>query len=121
MTKNAINVVGSNVLVMGLAFKENCPDIRNTRVVDVVSALKEYNVNVDVHDPWVSRDEAFDEYGITLTESMESSKYDAVVLAVAHDCFVAMGSAGIKNFTKSQHVLFDVKHVLPKCEVTARL
>ena len=121
MTKHEINVVDSNVLVMGLAFKENCPDIRNTRVVDVVSALNEYNVNVDVYDPWVNKEEAFAAYGITLTEAMTASTYDAVVLAVAHDCFVEMGSSGIKHFAKPQHVLFDVKNVLPKCQVTARL
>ena len=121
MTQHAINVVDSKVLVLGLAFKENCPDIRNTRVIDVVNVLKEYNVDVHVHDPWVSQAEAFAEYGITLTETMTPSTYDAVVLAVAHDCFVEMGSAGIKHFAKPQHVLFDVKRAFPKHEVTARL
>ena len=90
-------------------------------MVDVVRALNEYNLNVDVHDPWVNPDEASEACGITLTETIEPTIYDAVVIAVAHDCFIEMGSAGIKHFAKPQHVLFDVKNVLPKHEVTAGL
>lgn len=121
MTREGINVVGSRVLVLGLAFKENCPDIRNTRVVDVVQALRDYNVHVDVYDPWVSATDACEEFGIELVEELPEGAYDAVVLAVAHQDFVELGVAGIKRLTKSQHVLFDVKNVLPRSAVTARL
>ena len=121
MAQRRINVVDSRVLVLGLAFKENCPDIRNTRVVDVVEALKSYNVQVDVHDPWVDPQAATSEYNIQLITSPSSNSYDAVVLAVAHDEFLTLGSTGIKTFLKPEHVLFDVKGVLPRAEVTARL
>lgn len=121
MTKAGIHVVGSRVLVLGLAFKENCPDIRNTRVVDVCRELAEFNVAVDVYDPWVNREEACREYGITVRPNPEAGSYDAAVLAVAHDEFVTMGAEGIRSFLKSDHVLFDVKSVLPLEEVSGRL
>jgi UDP-N-acetyl-D-glucosamine/UDP-N-acetyl-D-galactosamine dehydrogenase len=121
MTRQGINVVGSRVLVLGLAFKENCPDIRNTKVVDLVNALADYNAAVDVHDPWVNAEECYDEYGITPVAAPEAAGYDAVVLAVAHREFVAMGVERITAFCKPKHVLFDIKHALPKNAVTARL
>ncbi len=121
MTRQGINVVGSRVLVLGLAFKENCPDIRNTRVVDLINALKSYNVQVDVHDPWVDRTEAADQYDIQLTECPAALAYDAAVLAVAHGEFLTLGCDGIKRLCKEDHVIFDVKRVFPKNEVTARL
>jgi UDP-N-acetyl-D-galactosamine dehydrogenase len=121
MTRQRINVVGSRILVLGLAFKENCPDIRNTKVVDLVRSLADYNTTVDVHDPWVSCEEAVAEYGITPVTDPAPGAYDAVVLAVAHHQFVDMGVERICAFGKPEHVLFDIKHVLPKAAVTARL
>ncbi|MEZ5561087.1 MAG: Vi polysaccharide biosynthesis UDP-N-acetylglucosamine C-6 dehydrogenase TviB [Pseudomonadales bacterium] len=121
MTRARINVVGSRILVLGLAFKENCPDIRNTKVVDVVSALKSYNAAVDIFDPWVKPIEAQREYGLDLIAQPEAGKYDAVIIAVAHRQFQEMGACGIRALGKAQHVLFDVKHLLPKDAVTARL
>lgn len=121
MTRSAINVVGAKVLVLGLAFKENCPDIRNTRVIDLIRALRDYNIDVDVHDPWVDPDIACSEYGIELISEPAPSRYDAAVLAVAHDDFLDLGGAGIRALLKENHVLFDVKSVLPADQVSGRL
>jgi UDP-N-acetyl-D-galactosamine dehydrogenase len=121
MLKKRIQVDGANVLVMGLTFKENCPDLRNTKVVDIVKELKEYNINADVTDPWCSNEEAEHEYGITLTKEPEQNHYDAIILAVAHNEFKAMGADAIRNLGKSQHVLYDLKYVLPKADVDMRL
>jgi len=121
MTKKGINVVDARVLVLGLAFKENCPDIRNTKVVDVVDALRDYNVRVDVHDPWVCPDEAQAEYGIELVSKPEPGAYDAAVLAVAHQEFVVLGAEGVCRYLRPEHVIFDVKYALDRSRVTARL
>lgn len=121
MTKQRIHVQGARVLVMGLAFKENCPDLRNTRIVDIVSELRDYNVDVDVYDPWVDPDEAVHEYGLTPVANLEEGKYDAVILAVAHNQFKAMGAEGIRKLGKSQHVLYDLKYVLSPAESDLRL
>jgi len=121
MTKQRIYVEGARVLVMGLTFKENCPDLRNTRVVDIVKELGEYNVAVDVYDPWVEKEEAEHEYGITPIESPEAGKYDAVVLAVSHDEFVKMGAAEIRKLGKAKHILYDLKYVLPADAADIRL
>lgn len=121
MTRKRIHVVGSRILILGLAFKENCPDLRNTRVIDIVSELKSYHVDVDVHDPWVDAADAQHEYGITLTGSPEAGAYDAVIVAVAHDQFKQMGEAGIRTLCKPDSVLFDVKYLLPKQAVDGRL
>jgi UDP-N-acetyl-D-galactosamine dehydrogenase len=121
MTKQGINVVGSRVLLLGFAFKENCPDFRNTKVVDVLNALKAYNINVDVHDPWVDPCDAHRSLGIELKAHPDPASYDAAVLAVAHQEFVEMGAAGIREFLKTENVLFDVKHVLEQHQATARL
>ena len=121
MTRAGIHVVGSRVLVLGLAFKENCPDIRNTKVIDVCRELEEFNVAVDVYDPWVNANEACREYGVTIKRELEAGCYDAAVLAVAHDEFTAMGTEGIRTYLKPEHVLFDVKAVLPSEEVSGRL
>jgi len=120
MLKNKIQVHGANVLVMGLTFKENCPDLRNTNVVSIVSELKEYNVNVDVTDPWCSKEEAQLQYGLSLIEP-KSEQYDAIILAVAHDEFKNIGAKGIKAFGKKKHILYDLKYVLDKNEVDYRL
>ncbi|WP_350432816.1 Vi polysaccharide biosynthesis UDP-N-acetylglucosamine C-6 dehydrogenase TviB [Shewanella sp. H8] len=121
MLKKRIQVDDANVLVMGLTFKENCPDLRNTKVVDIVAELKEYNINVDVLDPWCSNEEAQREYGLKLSVEIKSGYYDAVILAVSHDEFKAMGVDTIKGFGKSNHVLYDLKYVLDKADVDMRL
>jgi UDP-N-acetyl-D-glucosamine/UDP-N-acetyl-D-galactosamine dehydrogenase len=121
MTQRKIHVVDSNVLILGLSFKENCPDIRNTRVVDLVRELKKFNANVDVHDPWVHPGEAVEEYGLHMVDSLPANHYDAIVIAVAHDQFKKMGIDAIRNLGKSECVIFDVKHVFPKQCTTARL
>jgi UDP-N-acetyl-D-galactosamine dehydrogenase len=121
MIKRRIQVEGANVLVLGLSFKENCPDLRNTRVIDIINELTEYNVNVDVYDPWVSADGAQHEYGITPVEAPVAGKYDAVILAVAHREFKEIGAAGIRLFGKEDHVLFDLKCLLPKGDADLRL
>lgn len=121
MTKRCIQVQGSKVLVMGLTFKENCPDLRNTRIVDVVRELGEYNVHVDVYDPWVDPAEAKHEYGIEPIRSPEPGAYDGIVLAVAHHQFVEMGAAAIRALGKPEHVLYDLKYVLASAESDLRL
>ncbi|WP_278182902.1 Vi polysaccharide biosynthesis UDP-N-acetylglucosamine C-6 dehydrogenase TviB [Vibrio misgurnus] len=121
MLKKRIHVDGANVLVMGLTFKENCPDLRNTKVVDIVSELKEYNINVDITDPWCSNKEANYEYGLTIIEQPKQNHYDAIILAVGHNQFKAMGSEEIHMFGKSEHVLYDLKYVLDKNDVDMRL
>ena len=113
MTKHRIQVYGARVLVMGLSFKENCPDIRNTRVVDIVAELQDYNCKVDVFDPWVSADEAFNEYGIAPVTHPALATYDAIIVAVAHQKFREMGSDAIRQFGNLAHVLFDMKYLFP--------
>jgi len=121
MTKRRIHVQGARVLVMGLAFKENCPDLRNTRVVDIVKELGDYNVDVDVYDPWVDPEEAVHEYGLTPVAQPEQGKYDAVILAVAHNQFKALGAEGIRKLGKPQHILYDLKYVLSPADSDLRL
>lgn len=121
MTKRRIQVQGSKVLVMGLAFKENCPDLRNTRIVDIVSELGEYNIDVDVYDPWVEPEAAMHEYGISPVASLETGAYDGIILAVAHEQFVAMGCEAIRALGKPEHVLYDLKYVLTADESDLRL
>jgi UDP-N-acetyl-D-galactosamine dehydrogenase len=121
MTKKRLHVDGAKVLVMGLTFKENCPDLRNTRVVDIVAELQEYNCQVDVFDPWVSVEEAVHEYGITPVAIPEAGVYDAIVLAVAHKQFREMGAASIRALGKATAVLYDLKYVLSAQESDLRL
>lgn len=121
MTKKRIQVEGAKVLVMGLTFKENCPDLRNTRVLDIVSELKDYNCNVDVYDPWVDSQEAEREYGISPVAEPQPAAYDAIVLAVAHRQFREMGSSSIRSLGKSNAVLYDLKCLLPPQESELRL
>jgi UDP-N-acetyl-D-galactosamine dehydrogenase len=116
-----INIVDAKVLVLGLAFKENCPDIRNTKVVDVISELETYSLSVDVYDPWIDAREAEHEYGITPITKPEPGVYDAVLLAVAHNQFVELGGDGVLALCKPNHVIFDVKNALPRSIVTSRL
>lgn len=120
MVRNGINPVRARVLVLGLAFKENCPDLRNTRVVDIIDALKGYNARVDVCDPWVDADEAKREYGLNLTTPSEGH-YDALLVAVGHQEFRSLGAAGIRALGKPGAVLYDVKYVLDREAVDGRL
>ncbi|MFV5214573.1 Vi polysaccharide biosynthesis UDP-N-acetylglucosamine C-6 dehydrogenase TviB [Azonexus caeni] len=120
MLRRRINVVGARVLVLGLSFKENCPDLRNTKVVDIVRTLAGLNAEVDVYDPWVDADEAQAEYGITPV-GQPAGPYDAVVVAVAHRQFAALGIAAIRALCRPQAVIYDVKHLFPREAVDGRL
>lgn len=122
MLRKNLSVLGSKILVLGLTFKENCPDVRNTKVVDIVTTLQRYNAQVDVYDPWISLDDAKHEYGLTcLAELPPPGIYAAIVLAVGHREFIDMGAEGIKAMGVPNAVLFDVKGVLPNAVVDARL
>ncbi|MGQ4659014.1 Vi polysaccharide biosynthesis UDP-N-acetylglucosamine C-6 dehydrogenase TviB [Lysobacter sp. F6437] len=120
MVRNGINPVRARILILGLTFKENCPDLRNTRVVDIIEALQGYNARVDVCDPWVNAAEAKHEYGLPLCEPGQS-EYDAIVVAVGHEEFRKLGAAGIRAHGKPGAVLYDVKYVLPRKAVDGRL
>ncbi|EHL29263.1 polysaccharide biosynthesis protein [Legionella drancourtii LLAP12] len=111
MIKERIHVQGSRVLVMGLTFKENCPDIRNTRVIDIINELKEYNVSVDVCDPWAAPADVEQEYGLDLVEYPAKQSYDGIVMAVAHQQFKQMGIEMIRSYGKAEHVLYDLKYL----------
>lgn len=121
MTKRCIQVQGARVLVMGLTFKENCPDLRNTRIVDIVKELGEYNIQVDVYDPWVEVEEAQHEYGITPIANPQAGEYDGIILGVAHQEFVEMGAQAIRALGKPNHVLYDLKYILKAEEADIRL
>jgi UDP-N-acetyl-D-galactosamine dehydrogenase len=121
MVKQRIQVVGSRILVMGLSFKENCPDIRNTKIVDMVKALKEYELDLDIYDPWVDPKEVEQEYGLAPVMQLIPHAYDAVILAVAHDQFKAMTAQEMHALGKPKHVLYDLKYVLDKQETSIRL
>lgn len=121
MNKKRIHVVDANILIMGLTFKENCPDIRNTRVVDLIEEFQSYHCNVDVYDPWVDKKEASHEYGITPVDSPADGKYDAIILAVSHNEFKDMGIGRIRQLGKQDYVLYDIKYLLPANEVDGRL
>jgi UDP-N-acetyl-D-glucosamine/UDP-N-acetyl-D-galactosamine dehydrogenase len=121
MIKRRIHVAGSRILIMGLAFKENCPDIRNSRVIDVVNELRGFEAEVDVHDPWVNTDEAEHEYGLRPLDEPVGGSYDAVVVAVAHDTFRDMGVDAIRALCKPDHVIHDIKGILAKESADLRL
>jgi len=121
MNQRRIPVMDARVLVMGLTFKENCPDLRNTRVVDIVQEFRDYNAQVDVYDPWVNPHEAQHEYGIEPVAQPQPGHYDAIILAVAHRQFQALGVAGLRALGKPGAVLFDVKYLLSATEVDGRL
>jgi UDP-N-acetyl-D-glucosamine/UDP-N-acetyl-D-galactosamine dehydrogenase len=121
MLKSRIQVEGASVLILGLTFKENCPDIRNTKIVDIVTELEEYNINVDVSDPWCSCEDAKNEYDLTLIKDTKCGSYDAIIIAVSHDQFKEMGSIKIRELGKQNHVLYDLKSTLPKDDVDMRL
>ena len=121
MIRKRIHVHGSKVLILGLAFKENCPDLRNTRVIDMITEFQDYGAEVTVHDPWVSSAEAQHEYGILPIDDPKPATYDAIVLAVAHRQFREMGATAIRAFGKPNSVLYDIKYVLKSNEVDGRL
>lgn len=121
LTRERIHVNGARVLIMGLAFKENCPDLRNTRVVDIVRELAEFGVQVEVYDPWVDADECVHEYGIRPLAEPAAGGYDAIVLAVAHREFRQMGAAALRRLGAERHVLYDLKYVLAAGESDLRL
>ncbi|MFG9692682.1 Vi polysaccharide biosynthesis UDP-N-acetylglucosamine C-6 dehydrogenase TviB [Pseudomonas aeruginosa] len=121
MLKRRIHVDGARVLLMGLTFKENCPDLRNTKVVDIVRELAEYNIQVDVFDPWVSAEDAMHEYGITSVGTPSHGAYDGIILAVAHSEFKNMGAENIRKLGKAEHVLYDLKYLLDEDQSDLRL
>lgn len=121
MIKKRIQVEGAKVLILGLSFKENCPDVRNTKVIDIVHELEEYNIEVDVYDPWVDSSEAQREYHITPIKQPIANSYDGIILAVAHNEFVEMGIDSIRTLGKDDHVLYDLKYVFSKDDTDIRL
>ncbi len=121
MMRNKIQVSGSKVLVLGLAFKENCPDLRNSRAIDVIRELQGYSVLVDVHDPWVGSEDAKTEYDIDLTEQPEQGAYDAVVITVGHEHYCELGEGGLRAYCRPDGILYDVKYLLPASVVDGRL
>lgn len=118
MLKKGIQVIDSNILLLGFTFKENCPDVRNTKVIDIYKALKEYNVNITVYDPWVNTEIAKQEYGINITNELPQDKYDAAILAVAHKKFEDLD---VRSLLEDRHVIFDVKAFLDRSIVDGRL
>lgn len=121
LTHKRIHVVESNVLVLGLAFKENCPDLRNTRVIDIINELKSYHADVDVYDPWVDAVQAQEELSLEPVQQINENYYDAIILAVGHQQFIDMGAEKIRTFGKENHILYDVKSALPRGSADARL
>ena len=121
MTKKDITLTDANVLIMGLTFKENCSDHRNTRVIDLVKIFKSFNCNVDIYDPWVNKSQAVHEYNIQLIDKPIKGKYDAIVLAVAHEEFKKLSEDQIRAFGKSNHILYDIKYLLKANESDGRL
>ena len=121
MTQRRIHAVGSRILILGLTFKENCPDIRNTRVTDIIDELQSFHANVDVFDPWVDPADALKAYGLTMIDQPAKNTYDAIIVAVGHNKFVELGAEGIRNFGKEQHILYDVKYTFAKEDTDGRL
>jgi len=120
MTNLSVKVFNSRVLIMGLSFKENCPDLRNTKVIDLVNELNSYGCIVDVFDPWVDADEALKEYNLELTRSLKENTYNAIILAVAHDEFKELGKT-IKSYIVDGGIIYDLKYILPIKESSMRL
>jgi UDP-N-acetyl-D-galactosamine dehydrogenase len=116
-----IHANGARALVMGLAFKENCPDLRNSKVVDVIQELKNYGMKVDVYDPWVDKKEAQHEYGLKPVSKPRDGAYDAIVMAVGHNQFRELGLSKLRGFGKPKHVLYDIKYLFPAGKVDGRL
>jgi len=121
MTNKRIHVKGSRALLLGLTFKENCPDIRNSKVIDVICELEKYGSKVDVYDPWADAAECLHEYGIKPVRTLARRGYDVAVIAVAHREFREFGAAGVRRLCRTNHVLYDIKHVFKAGEVDGRL
>jgi UDP-N-acetyl-D-galactosamine dehydrogenase len=121
MLKKRIHIQQADVLIMGLTFKENCPDLRNTRVIDIINELQEYEINAHVYDPWVKAEDALQEYGIKMISHPEPDKYDAIVLAVAHQQFKQMPVEQIKNYGQANSVIYDLKYLFPADQTDIRL
>lgn len=121
MCKRSINISAAKVLIMGFSFKENCPDIRNTKVYDVYKEIKNYSIEVDVYDPWVKQEEAKLLYDIELVQEIPTAGYDAIIMAVGHDVFKLKGYAGVISFLKSKHVVYDLKCIFEKHNAVIRL
>ncbi|MEB2437942.1 Vi polysaccharide biosynthesis UDP-N-acetylglucosamine C-6 dehydrogenase TviB [Citrobacter braakii] len=121
MLKKKLQIEGANVLIMGLTFKENCPDIRNTKVVDIFAELKEYNVAVDIYDPWVNVEEAYYEYGINVLNSLPDKRYDGVIFAVSHSQFKEMSKDDVKGLIRDDGVVYDLKYIIDPNLVDIRL
>lgn len=121
LLNKCIQIKGARVLIMGLTFKENCPDLRNTRVIDVINELKDYQVNIDVYDPWVEAEEAQHEYGLNPIQQLMPGSYDGIILAVAHDQFRTLGVKQIREYGKADFVLFDLKYLVKKGAADLRL
>jgi len=121
MTQRRIHVADANVLIMGLTFKEDCPDLRNTRVIDIIKEFQGYHAQVDVYDPWANKEEAEHEYGITPVTELGTGRYDAIILAVGHQQFKDMGIERIRALGRPQAIVFDVKYLFPADQVDARL
>jgi len=121
MAAKRIHVKGARVLMLGMTFKENCPDIRNSKVVDVVRELREQGARVEVYDPWANAAECRHEYGLNLVRALKPNRYDAAVVAVAHQQFRELGARGVRRLCRRRHVLYDIKHVFPAAAVDGRL
>ena len=121
MIKKRIQVESAKVLILGLSFKENCPDVRNTKIIDIVHELQEYNIEVDIYDPWVNAAAAQHEYGVNPIDIPLANQYDGIILAVAHQQFIEMGIDTIRSFGKEAHILYDLKYVFAKADTDIRL
>ena len=119
--KKNIEIQNANILIMGLTFKENCPDLRNTRVIDLITEFKNFNCNIDVHDPWANKNEAYTNFGIKIIDFPVKNKYDVVIFAVAHDEFKLLTLEQINEFGKENYVHYDIKHIFKSEEVDGRL
>lgn len=118
MLKKKIQVIDSKILILGFTFKENCPDVRNTKVIDIIKTLKEYNLNITIYDPWANPQEVKHEYGVEVVNQLPKEKFDTAILAVAHKEFATLNILTLLNPT---NVIFDVKSFLPKEIVDGRL
>ncbi len=121
MTEKRIHIKGARILVLGMTFKENCPDIRNSKVIDVVRELEKYGAEVDIYDPWADGQECRHEYGLRPIRSLQPKRYDAAVVAVAHREFRELGIEGVRRLCRKSHVVYDIKHVFPAAQSDGRL
>ena len=121
MINKKMHVVDSKILILGLTFKENCPDLRNTRVIDMIKELQEYHADVDVYDPWVNPEEAVHEYNIQPVQELVNGTYDAIIIAVSHNEFKTMGIEKLRQLCKPKHVIYDVKYTYGKNDVDERI